>query len=62
MKESLTDWKNEETFAQDLPDAALEAAAGKYWEVGNPFTIAFCELRNPLTQVITLANIRFSRP
>jgi hypothetical protein len=25
-----------------LPDAALEAAAGKYWEVGNPFIIAFC--------------------
>jgi hypothetical protein len=42
MKESLTDLINRETFGEDLPDAALEAAAGKYWEVGNPFTIAFC--------------------
>jgi hypothetical protein len=37
MRESLTDLINEEAFADDLPDAALE-----YWEVGNPFTIAFC--------------------
>jgi len=42
MRESLTDLINEETFAEELPDAALEAAAGRYWEVGNPFTIAFC--------------------
>jgi len=33
---------NEEAFGDDLSDAALEAAGGKYWEVGNPFTIAFC--------------------
>ena len=26
----------------ELPDAALEVAAGKHWEIGNPFTIAFC--------------------
>ena len=25
-----------------LPDAALEIAASKHWEIGNPFTIAFC--------------------
>jgi len=42
MKESLTDLINEETFGDDLPDTALEAAAGKYWEARNPFTIAFC--------------------
>jgi hypothetical protein len=41
MKELLSDSINEETFVEDLPDAALEAAAGKHWEVGNPFTIAF---------------------
>jgi hypothetical protein len=42
MSESLTDLINEETFGSDVPDAALEVAAGKYWEVGYPFTITFC--------------------
>ena len=42
MSESLTDLIDEETFGSDVSDAALEVAAGKYWEVGNPFTIAFC--------------------
>jgi hypothetical protein len=42
MRESPADLIIEEAFGDDLPDAALEAAAGKYWEVGNPFTIAFC--------------------
>ena len=42
MKEPLVDLINEEALGEDLPDAALEAAAGKYWEAGNPFTIAFC--------------------
>ena len=44
MSESLVDsaFYDEETLIDELPDAALEVAAGKYWEVGNPFTIAFC--------------------
>jgi len=44
MSESLTDLMlcDEETLSQELPDAALEVAAGKYWEGGNPFTLAFC--------------------
>jgi hypothetical protein len=44
MSDSLTDLMlcDEETLSQELPDAALEVAAGKFWEVGNPFTIAFC--------------------
>jgi hypothetical protein len=44
MSESLTDLVlySEEAPNDELPDAALELAAGKYWEVGNPFTIAFC--------------------
>jgi hypothetical protein len=42
MGESLTDLISDETFGDDLPDGALDAAAGKYWEVGNPFTLAFC--------------------
>jgi hypothetical protein len=42
MSESLTDLIDEETFGSDVPDVALELAAGKYWEVGNPFTLAFC--------------------
>jgi hypothetical protein len=44
MSESFADLVHcdEETLSQELPDAALEVAAGKYWEVGNPFTIAFC--------------------
>jgi hypothetical protein len=32
----------EEAINDELPDVALEVAAGKCWEVGNPFTIAFC--------------------
>ena len=44
MSESLADLVlcDEQTLSDELPDMALEAAAGKYWEVGNPFTIAFC--------------------
>jgi hypothetical protein len=44
MGESLIDsaFRDEETLSQELPDATLEVAAGRYWEVGNPFTIAFC--------------------
>jgi hypothetical protein len=42
MSESLTELCDEETLTQELPDTALEVAAGRYWEVGNPFTIAFC--------------------
>ena len=33
---------SEEAIIDELPDVALEVAAGKYWEVGNPFTIGFC--------------------
>jgi hypothetical protein len=33
---------DEEILGDQLSDVALEAAAGKYSEVGNPFTIAFC--------------------
>ena len=33
---------DEQTLSDELPDVALEAAAAKYWEIGNPFTIAFC--------------------
>ena len=33
---------SEEPITDELPDVALEVAAGKCWEVGNPFTIAFC--------------------
>jgi hypothetical protein len=44
MSESLTDLVlySEEAPNDEPPDAALELAAGKYSEVGNPFTIAFC--------------------
>ena len=44
MSESLVGsaFCDKETLSDELPDAALEAAAGKHWEVGNPFTIAFC--------------------
>jgi hypothetical protein len=44
MSETLSELKlcDEETLTQELPDAALEVAAGKYCDVGNPFTIAFC--------------------
>jgi len=30
------------TRFDELPDVALEVAAGKPGEIGNPFTIAFC--------------------
>jgi hypothetical protein len=33
---------DEEVLGDQLSDVALEVAAGKYWEVGNPFTLAFC--------------------
>jgi hypothetical protein len=33
---------SEEAITDELPDVALEVAASKCWEVGNPFTIAFC--------------------
>ena len=34
---------DEFALTDELPDAALEAAASKCWEqVANPFTIAFC--------------------
>jgi hypothetical protein len=44
MSESLTDLvlRDEAMLDGDLPDAALELAGGKYWQAGNPFTIAFC--------------------
>jgi hypothetical protein len=44
MSESLTDLElhDEAMLNDDLPDVALEVAAGTYWEAGNPFTIAFC--------------------
>jgi hypothetical protein len=44
MNESLTnlELRDETMLNDDLPDVALEVAAGKYWEAGNPFTIAFC--------------------
>jgi hypothetical protein len=33
----------EEALCDELPDAALERAAGKCWEsAANPFTLAFC--------------------
>ena len=39
MGESLTDL----VLYDELPDAALENAASKFWEqAGNPFTLAFC--------------------
>jgi len=41
MSESLIEC-DEEILRDQLSDVALEVAAGKYWEVGNPFTIAFC--------------------
>jgi len=44
MSESLTELMlcDGETLSDDLPDAALEVAAANYWEIANPFTIAFC--------------------
>jgi hypothetical protein len=41
MSESFIE-SDEEILGDQLPDVALEVAAGKYWEVGNPFTLAFC--------------------
>jgi hypothetical protein len=41
MSESTID-RDEQILNDELPDVALELAAGKYGEVGNPFTIAFC--------------------
>jgi hypothetical protein len=34
--------RDEQILSDELPDVALEVAAGKYGEAGNPFTIAFC--------------------
>jgi hypothetical protein len=44
MSESLINLvlHSEEAITEEPPDVALEVAAGKWWEVGNPFTIAFC--------------------
>ena len=44
MRESLVDpmFFDEATLSDELPDVALEVAAGKPGEIGNPFTIAFC--------------------
>jgi len=33
---------DEQALSAELPDVALEVAAGKFGEAGNPFTIAFC--------------------
>ena len=33
---------SEEAITDELPDAALEVAAIRYWEVGGNPTIAFC--------------------
>jgi hypothetical protein len=41
MNESPVD-RDEQILSNELPDEAVEIAAGKYEEVGNPFTIAFC--------------------
>jgi hypothetical protein len=41
MKKPTID-RDEQILSDELPDAALEIAAAKYGEVGNPFTIAFC--------------------
>jgi hypothetical protein len=41
MNESTIE-RDEQMFSDELPDVALEVAAGRYGEVGNPFTIAFC--------------------
>jgi hypothetical protein len=42
MSGSLMELVDEEILTDELSDTALEVAAGKYGEVGNPFTIAFC--------------------
>jgi hypothetical protein len=41
VKEPTID-RDEQILSNELPDAALEIAAAKYGEAGNPFTIAFC--------------------
>jgi hypothetical protein len=41
MNESTID-RDEQILSAELSDVALEIAAGKYGEVGNPFAIAFC--------------------
>ena len=41
MNKSTND-RGEQILSNELPDEAVEIAAGKYGEVGNPFTIAFC--------------------
>ena len=41
MNESTID-RDQQMLSDELADAVLEVAAGKYREVGNPFTIAFC--------------------
>jgi hypothetical protein len=40
VKEPTID-RDEQILSNELPDAALEIAAAKYGEAGNPFTIAF---------------------
>ena len=47
---------NEETLSDELPDAALEVAASKYWErAENLYTLAFCTgLDTRATQVAGL--------
>ena len=45
MSESPVDsvFYNEEALSDELPDAALEVAASKYWGLaGNLYTLAFC--------------------
>jgi hypothetical protein len=41
MNESTIDC-DEQILSDELPDVALEIAAGKYGEGGNPLTLAFC--------------------
>jgi hypothetical protein len=41
MNESTID-RDEQILSNELPDEAVEIAARKFGEVGNPFTIAFC--------------------
>jgi hypothetical protein len=38
----LYEYDKAATRFDELPDAALEVAAGKPGDIGNPFTIAFC--------------------
>jgi hypothetical protein len=42
MSGSFMELVDEETLTDELPDVALEIAAGKYGEAGNPLTLAFC--------------------